>query len=135
MIRALLALALVSVGLGVVGAAHADTQLPAEASVVGAECNGRGAVSGEREIASVRLRVTLAAAEPVVAHAHTWDQKRHVQHAWEPRNLTLRPGTQTITLRAPRREARLTPGVRAQIALNDGQRRAITNWEARRCSQ
>jgi hypothetical protein len=132
-IRVVIALGLVVSALGVLGAAHADAQLPAKATVVDSECNGRGAVSGEREIATVRLRVTFAASEPVVVHPHTWDQKRHVQHAWEPRNVTLQPGTQTVTLRAPSREARLTPGVRAQIALNDGQRRAVTNWEARRC--
>lgn len=111
----------------ILAAGHAAAELPATATVTDSQCAEYG------DVASVTLRVSLQTNSAVTVHAHTWDQKRHVQHAWTPSNVTLEPGVSIVTFQAPNPEAAITGGAHTQLALNSGQKRVITNWRARRC--
>lgn len=98
----------------------------AEMQVVNSSCENEN-------ITAVTMRVTYRGDDALRVHSHSWDSKRHVQHSWNPRTLTLEPGTQTIRIEAPRPRAGIGPGSRAQVYLNHGQQRVIETWEARRC--
>jgi hypothetical protein len=116
--------ALLVVGALVATVGHSQATMRGDVEVLGSTCTDGG-------IAAVHLQVSVN--ETMTVHPHTWDEKRHVQHPWTPRNLTLEPGIQRVTIVAPSERARITSGQRAQVALNDGQRRLIANWEARAC--
>jgi len=105
--------------------------LPADVTVVDATCDGH---DEDANVTALTLRVDYRGDGPIRVHSHTWDAKRHVQHPWGPRTVRLEPGVQTVTIRAPRPRAGVTPGERAQVYLNHGQQRAIENWEVQRCA-
>jgi len=107
------------------------SQLNADFEVVNATCDS---VGEDANITALTLRVDYHGDEPITVHSHTWDGKRHVQHPWEPRSVRLEPGVQTVEIHSPRPRAGVTPGSRAQVYLNDGQRRAIENWGVRDCA-
>jgi hypothetical protein len=98
----------------------------AEMEVVNSSCE-------TENITAVTLRVTYRGESPIRVHSHSWDSKRHVQHPWEPRTITLEPGVNVVTIHSPRPRAGIGPGSRAQVYLNQGQRRVIENWEVRDC--
>lgn len=121
----------VTVFLPLTSGVQAASRLPAEIAVIDSECDR---YDSEANVTALTLRVDYHGDEPVQVHSHTWDAKRHVQHPWEPRTVRLEPGVQTVTIRAPRPRAGITPGERAQVYLNHGQQRAIENWEVSRCA-
>jgi len=81
-------------------------------------------------VTAVTLRVTVN--ESTVVHPHVWSQRGHVQHTWSPQNISLQAGTQFIQIERPRDRV-FVKGDRAQVALNDGQRRLVENWEVDQC--
>jgi hypothetical protein len=125
--------AVILILVAIFGAAPVEemSRLPASMEVVNSTCDSH---DGRTNITSVTLRVTYNSSEPITVHAHSWDSKRHIQHSWDPRNITLEPGTQTVTIRAPRPRAGIGPNSRAQVYLNHGQRRVIENWEVESCA-
>jgi hypothetical protein len=114
-----------------IGVAEEMSRLPADITVIDAECDRDGP---DANVTGLTLRVDYHGDSALRVHSHTWDAKRHVQHPWEPRTVRLEPGAQTVTIQAPRPRAGITPGERAQVYLNHGQKRAIENWEVQRCA-
>jgi hypothetical protein len=81
-------------------------------------------------VTAVTMRVSVNESRTV--HPHVWSQRGHVQHTWEPENITLQAGTQFVQITAPRDRVTVR-GDRGQVALYDGQRRLIDNWEVDQC--
>ena len=81
-------------------------------------------------VTAVTLRVSVNESRTV--HPHVWSQRGHVQHTWEPQNISLHAGTQFVQLERPRDRV-VVKGDRAQVALYDGQQRLIENWRVQ-CS-
>lgn len=124
LLAAILAIALAGVGLSV---GHAAATLPGDVDVVATECNDHG------EKTEITLRVHYGGEQPVTATPHVWSSKHHIQYAWDPVDVRLEPGNQTVSITAPERDAAPTPGERVQVSFAAGQQRLITNFETGEC--
>jgi len=81
-------------------------------------------------LSEITMRVQVNESRTVTPHV--WSSKSHVQMSWKPRNVSLHAGTQFVQLTRPEDRVAVR-GDRAQLALNDGQKRLITNWEVDEC--
>jgi len=112
----------IAVGTTIV-AGHQAATLEGDLEVVDTSCTNEN-------VTAVTLRVSVN--ESVTAHPHVWSQRGHVQHTWSPENISLQAGTQFVRIEAPRSRV-MVRGERGQVALYDGQRRLIDNWEVDQC--
>lgn len=78
-------------------------------------------------ITAVTAAVTYHADRSTTVTAHVWSSKQHVQHSWSPQRIEIESGRTQIRFE-PRSNRGYIRGDQAQIAINDGQRRAIENW-------
>lgn len=98
---------------------------PASIDVSGIGCAGG-------EVRGLELTVDYRAERPLEVTPHVWGSRSHVQLTWEPSALVLQPGRHRYRIVAPRERGRVG-GDRLQVALYDGQRRAMVNTEVVGC--
>jgi len=108
-------------------AANKAATLQGDVEVVDIECNEYGHVN------EISLQIKNQSNKTEEVTPHVWSSKHHVQYAWSPENITLKSGTQTVTITAPNRDAGPDPGERAQWWLADGQQRLVVNWKVPQC--
>lgn len=122
---AAVAIGAIVVVLLIVTSGHAAATLPADLVVTDSTCE-------DGNVTALTLRVEYHGSDPTTVTPHVWSARQHIQHTWQPENISLKPGVQTVRIETESEWGEIR-GDGAQVYLADGQRRVIENWRVQRC--